>query len=72
MIFSTDQLGRQLTFQKNPIKIISIVPSQTELLFDLNLEEEVLGITKFCVHPTEWLKSKTIVGGTKNLNIDKI
>ncbi len=72
MIFSTDQLGRQLTFQKSPIKIISIVPSQTELLFDLNLEEEVLGITKFCVHPTEWLKSKTIVGGTKNLTINKI
>ena len=72
MIFSTDQLGRKLEFLKTPIKIISVVPSQTELLFDLGLDIEITGITKFCVHPKEWLKTKTIVGGTKNLNIDKI
>jgi ABC-type Fe3+-hydroxamate transport system substrate-binding protein len=54
------------------MKIISTVPSQTELLFDLGLDNEVVGITKFCIHPKEWFKSKERIGGTKTLNIDKI
>jgi ABC-type Fe3+-hydroxamate transport system substrate-binding protein len=53
-------------------RIVSLVPSQTELLFHLGLNEEVIGITKFCVHPAEWFKSKTKIGGTKNINIQKI
>ena len=53
-------------------KIISVVPSLTELLFDLGLNDEVVGITKFCVHPKEWFRTKTRIGGTKNLNIEKI
>lgn len=53
-------------------RIISLVPSQTELLFDLGLENEVVGITKFCVHPFYAKQTKTIVGGTKNIKIDKI
>ena len=40
-------------------RIVSLVPSQTELLHDLGLEEEVIGITKFCVHPAEWYRNKT-------------
>lgn len=55
-----------------PKRIISLVPSQTELLFDLGLETETIGITKFCVHPLSWFKTKERVGGTKTLNIDKI
>lgn len=54
------------------MKIISTVPSQTELLFDLGLDNEVVGITKFCIHPQEWYKSKVRIGGTKTLNIEKI
>ncbi len=50
-------------------RIISLVPSQTELLYDLGLDSEVVGITKFCVHPEHWLHSKAIVGGTKNVNL---
>jgi len=53
-------------------KIISVVPSQTEFLYDLGLDEEVIGITKFCVHPESWFRTKTRVGGTKQLNIDLI
>jgi ABC-type Fe3+-hydroxamate transport system substrate-binding protein len=53
-------------------RIISLVPSISEYLYDLRLDAEVIGITKFCVHPTHWLKEKTIVGGTKNVNIEKI
>lgn len=58
--------------KKSSSRIISVVPSQTELLFDLGLQEEVVGITKFCIHPHEWFKSKPRVGGTKTLNLDKI
>ena len=53
-------------------RIVSLVPSQTELLHDLGLEEEVIGITKFCVHPTKWYRNKTRVGGTKNVKIPSI
>ncbi len=39
---------------------------------DLGLETEVVGITKFCVHPNDWYKNKTRIGGTKTLDVDKI
>jgi ABC-type Fe3+-hydroxamate transport system substrate-binding protein len=55
-----------------PKKIISLVPSQTELLFSLGLDKEVIGITKFCIHPKTWFTTKTRIGGTKNIDIDKI
>ena len=55
-----------------PKRIVSLVPSQTELLFDLGLETETIGITKFCVHPQSWLKTKGSVGGTKTINLSKI
>ena len=65
----TDQLGRKILLPQFPKRVISIVPSQTELLYDLGLEEEVIGITKFCVHPKKWFHNKQRVGGTKQLNI---
>ncbi len=55
-----------------PKRIISVVPSQTELLFDLGLNEEVIGITRFCIHPADKVKQKTLVGGTKTLNLRAI
>ena len=68
-----DQLGREIKINTNsPPRIISLVPSQTELLFDLGLDEEIVGITKFCIHPKEKVALKTKIGGTKNLNIEKI
>src|SRR5688572_1742511 len=68
----TDQTGRKINLQRTPARIISIVPSQTELLFDLGLDNEVIGITKFCVHPASWFKTKTRVGGTKQLKMEII
>ncbi len=68
----TDQLKRLVEIPAIPNRIISLVPSQTELLFDLGLEEEVIGITKFCIHPEQWFTTKTRVGGTKNVKIDLI
>ncbi len=54
------------------MKIISTVPSITELLADLGLDKETIGITKFCVHPQQWFKTKTRIGGTKALDLNKI
>ena len=67
-----DQLKRTIEVNFLPKKIISLVPSQTELLYDLGLDVEIVGITQFCIHPKEKYKEKIKVGGTKNIKIDKI
>lgn len=55
------------------MRIISLVPSITETLFDLGLStDEIVGRTKFCIHPRDLVKNVEIIGGTKNLNIEKI
>ena len=65
-------MKREVILKGKPKRIISLVPSQTELLYSLGLEKETIAITKFCVHPKEWRKKKEIIGGTKKLNLDKI
>ncbi|MBK8848144.1 MAG: ABC transporter substrate-binding protein [Bacteroidetes bacterium] len=67
----TDQTLRSIYLPSTPQRIVSCVPSQTELLFDLGLGDRLVGTTKFCIHPPESL-NKVMIGGTKNLNIDKI
>ena len=67
-----DSLGTLHTFNEVPQRIISLVPSQTELLVDLGLESKLVGITKFCVHPEDLRNRKQLVGGTKKVNFDKI
>jgi ABC-type Fe3+-hydroxamate transport system substrate-binding protein len=67
-----DQMDRRVELTATPKRIISLVPSQTELLFDLGLDQEITGITKFCIHPTDAVKDKVKVGGTKSLNIKLI
>lgn len=61
-----DQLQEHIHVPLAPKRIISLVPSQTELLADLGLAQEVIGITRFCVHPAAWHKTKSRIGGTKN------
>jgi ABC-type Fe3+-hydroxamate transport system substrate-binding protein len=68
----TDQIGVSHTFQSSPQRIISIVPSLTELLYDLGLESQIVGITKFCVHPYHFKSTKKIIGGTKKVHFEKI
>jgi ABC-type Fe3+-hydroxamate transport system substrate-binding protein len=63
----TDQLGRTVELPATPRSIVSLVPSITELLYTLQLDEQVTGITKFCIHPETWFRQKTRVGGTKNI-----
>ncbi|WP_184549193.1 ABC transporter substrate-binding protein [Mucilaginibacter sp. FT3.2] len=67
-----DQLNRVINLPVVPKRIISVVPSQTELLFYLGLDAEVIGITKFCIYPQEKFKTVTKVGGTKQLDIPLI
>lgn len=67
-----DQLDRPIFLPKPPERIISLVPSQTEMLVDLGLKDQIVGITKFCVHPKGLLEEKTIIGGTKNYRLDVI
>ena len=68
----TDQINHKFELETTPKRIISLVPSQTELLFDLGLDEEIVGITKFCIHPSKWFNSKNRIGGTKTVNYKKI
>jgi ABC-type Fe3+-hydroxamate transport system substrate-binding protein len=67
-----DQCGSMIRLPGVPSRIISLVPSQTELLYDLGLGERVVGITKYCIHPAEAQHEKAVVGGTKNFDIKKI
>ena len=68
----TDQMGRKVEIDHPPKRIVSLVPSQTELLFYVGLDEEVVGITKFCVHPRNKWKTRARVGGTKRFHFDRI
>jgi ABC-type Fe3+-hydroxamate transport system substrate-binding protein len=70
MIF-TDQTGFEVKLAATPQRIISLVPSQSEYLWDLDLRKELVGITKFCIHPDEMFRTLDRVGGTKQLNLEK-
>jgi ABC-type Fe3+-hydroxamate transport system substrate-binding protein len=67
-----DQMGREVSFNYPPLRIISLVPSQTELLFDLGLQKQVEGVTKFCIYPPSARQEASVVGGTKNFDFTKI
>ncbi len=67
-----DQLNRIIQLSKTPERIVSLVPSQTELLVDLGLKTNLVGVTKFCVHPPNLRDEVAIVGGTKSVKFEKI
>ena len=68
----TDQMGRVIAVPNRPQRIVSLVPSQTELLFDLGLDREIVGVTRFCIHPAALVGAKQQVGGTKQLEFGAI
>lgn len=68
----SDQMRRSIMLDYPPKRIVSLVPSQTELLHHLGLSDEVVGITKFCVHPEVWFRNKPRVGGTKMVNLELV
>src|SRR4051794_13729617 len=65
----SDDLGNEIKVSLAPERIVSLVPSITELLHYLQLEDVVVGITKFCVHPKSWFQNKQRIGGTKNIKV---
>ncbi|MBK7957372.1 MAG: ABC transporter substrate-binding protein [Bacteroidetes bacterium] len=67
-----DQIGREILLKQSPVRIVSMVPSITELLFDLGLEEEIVGITRYCILPKEKVKNATKIGGTKDFDLEQI
>jgi ABC-type Fe3+-hydroxamate transport system substrate-binding protein len=67
-----DQMERKVQLKPSPQRIVSLVPSITEFLFALGLEDRVVGITKFCIFPDKWFRTKTKIGGTKSPDIQKI
>lgn len=67
----TDQLGRAVKFEKVPERIISIAPSNTEILYALGLEDRVMAVTKYCDYPPE-AKEKPNIGGYTTPNIEEI
>ena len=67
-----DALGREHDFTEPPQQVVSLVPSITETLFVLGLAEQIVGVTDFCIHPAQALRTKTRVGGTKNPLLERI
>lgn len=67
----SDYLGQQHLAAPNA-RIVSLVPSITELLCDLGLAPQLVGRTGFCIHPADVVRAIPKVGGTKDVNIDKI
>ena len=67
-----DQIGNKVTLSEVPKRVVSLIPSQSEYLWDLGLKDELVGISKFCIHPKEMFEKITRVGGTKQLDIEKI
>jgi ABC-type Fe3+-hydroxamate transport system substrate-binding protein len=72
MIRLTDQLEREVTLVKVPQRIVSLCPSITETLYHFGLEDEVVGRTRFCIHPKEKVKQALRVGGTKDVKLDRL
>lgn len=68
----TDQIGHSFKLTKKPKRIISLVPSQTELLFYLGLENDIVGCSKFCIHPIEKISQISKIGGTKKFNFEMV
>jgi len=67
-----DQMGEEVRIPVNPMRIVSMVPSQTEWLFDIGLAARIIGKTRFCIHPDNGLEHAAVIGGTKKLNLQRI
>ncbi len=72
MLITLDHIGNKIELHKTPERIISLVPSLTELLFDLGLGDKIVGRTNFCVEPKGLVDKIPKVGGTKKINIELI
>ena len=69
---AVDAFGQEHARAGTEARIVSLVPSITELLFDLGLGAQLIGRTGFCVHPKSEVRKLTKIGGTKDVNLDAI
>ncbi|HET7578484.1 MAG TPA: helical backbone metal receptor [Bacillales bacterium] len=67
-----DHLRRKIDLPFPPKRIVSLCPSITETLFDLGLEDRIVGRTRYCIHPEDLVKNVKTVGGTKKIKQDVI
>lgn len=67
-----DQMERSVSVPAHPRRIVSLVPSQTELLFDLGVEDRVVGVTRYCEFPERARQQCADIGGTKKFRFDAI
>lgn len=67
----TDDIGREVRIEEVPERIVSLAPSNTEILFALGLGDRVVGVTRYCNYPEE-AKEREIVGGFANPDLEKI
>ena len=67
-----DQMQYSVDVSDKPVRIVSLVPSMTELLFDLGLEDRIVGVTRYCVHPERARKEKAVIGGPKTFDFEAI
>ncbi len=68
----TDAIGIQHSLVTEPARIVSLVPSITELLFALGLGEQVVGRTHYCIHPAAAVAALPSVGGTKKIRHSRL
>lgn len=68
----TDHLGRKVTYQYPPKRIISLNPCITETLYFLDLDEQIAGRTRYCIFPAGKVEKAKIVGGTKDIDLEAI
>ena len=68
----TDGMGREVAISDHPQRLVSLVPSITELLFDYGFAAQIAAITSYCIEPPQALAQKTAIGGTKSPDIGKI
>jgi len=66
-----DDLGRTVSIEKVPQRIVSLAPSNTEILFALGLGDKVVGVTEFCDYP-EAAKAKPKIGGFAPFDLERV
>ncbi len=72
MIRIHDDLGTEIILDAAAKRVVSLVPSITKSVCDLGAEHQLIGVTKFCVHPAHIRQTTMRIGGTKNANIERI
>ena len=67
-----DTFGRAVRVADEPRRLVSLVPSLTEILFDFGRGEQVMALTDYCTEPAAEVAGKTTIGGTKNPDVAAI